>query len=280
MSILGTSTTLRAEAPSVFYSPLSYTGHQVVVCAYCQGRTDGVSGLQPVYHRARVLGRGATGKKIEAALVEPVGARRTSPRDDPMSLLVHGSFADGSLIPYDVLDMCWLLYIAGLDTVHAGLGHSFRYLGEHAELGRQLADDLTLIPAAVEELLRWHSWVNPSRTVRVDCDLYGIQLKKGDKICALAVLADRDPQAYDEPEKVDFHRNRKPPLGVRGRTHRCVGSHLARRELTIEIEAWIRRIPDFYILEEQIPNLRYATLGMWSPPHLPLRWRVPELTGN
>jgi cytochrome P450 len=64
-----------------------------------------------------------------------------------------------------------------------------------------------------------------------------------------------------------------------GGPHRCVGSHLACRELTIEIEAWIRRIPDFYI-PELIPNLCYATLGMWSLPHLPLRWRVPELMGN
>jgi cytochrome P450 len=87
------------------------------------------------FHGETAEDRRAAGKAIEAALAELVEDRRANPQDDLMSQLAHGTFADGTPIPHDdVMDMCWLLYIAGLDTVHAGLGHAFRYLGEHTDL--------------------------------------------------------------------------------------------------------------------------------------------------
>jgi cytochrome P450 len=172
------------------------------------------------------------------------------------------------------MDMCWLLFLAGLDTVHAGLGHAFRYLAEHPEKRRELVADPSLVPAAVEELLRWHSWVNPARTVRVDCELNGVVMKRGEKIGTLAVLADRDPAAYENPEEVDLHRNKVPHWAFGGGPHRCVGSHLARRELGIAISAWIARIPDFEIAPDQVGTLRYATAGMFSLPRLPLNWSI------
>ena len=228
------------------------------------------------FHGETAEERRVAGKKIEAVLAELVEVRRGQPEEDLMSMLVHGKFGDGTPIPYDdVMDMCWLLYIAGLDTVHAGLGHSFRYLGEHTDKRDELVADPSLIPAAVEELLRWHSWVNPSRTVRQDCELNGIQMKKGEKIGALAVIADRDPAEYDGPDEVDFHRDRNIHWAFGGGPHRCVGSHLARREIGIAIEAWVNRIPDFHVPDEASGELRYATLGMFSLPHLPLRWAVP-----
>ena len=228
------------------------------------------------FHGATAEERRAAGKAIEAALADLVEHAPAHPEDDLMSMLVHGKFADGSPIPYDdVMDMCWLLYLAGLDTVHAGLGHSFRYLGEHTDRRDELVADPTLIPAAVEELLRWHSWVNPARTVRVDCELNGIEMRKGEKIGALAVIADRDPDEYGHPDDLDFHRDRNIHWAFGGGPHRCVGSHLARRELGIAIEAWLDRIPDFHVPPQSRGELRYATLGMFSLPHLPLEWRPP-----
>jgi cytochrome P450 len=225
------------------------------------------------FHGSSVEERQASGKAIEGVLAELVEQRRAEPREDLMSMLVHGKFADGSPIPYDdVMDMCWLLYIAGLDTVHAGLGHSFRYLADHPDKRQELVDDPSLVPAAVEEMLRWHSWVNPARTVRNDCEFQGIQLKRGEKIGTLAVIADRDPAEYDHPDDVNFHRDRNINWAFGGGPHRCVGSHLARRELGIALAAWIDRIPDFTIDPHQSEQLRYATLGMFSLPQLPLRW--------
>ncbi len=225
------------------------------------------------FHGATPEERAAVGKAIEAALEELVAERRAEPREDLMSMLVHGTFDDGSPIPHaDVMDMCWLLFIAGLDTVHAGLGHSFRYLAEHPELKQQLIDDPSLIPAAVEELLRWHTWVNPARTVAVDTELQGVTLKQGDKVAMLGVIADRDPEVYENPDAVDLNRDRTIHWAFGGGAHRCVGSHLARREIGIAVEAWIHRIPDFRIAPDAQDSLRYATLGMWSLPQLPLAW--------
>jgi cytochrome P450 len=225
------------------------------------------------FHGGTADQRRTTGKEIEAALAQLVERRRARPEEDLMSMLVHSTFADGSPIPYeDVMDMCWLLFIAGLDTVHAGLGHSFRYLAEHPDRRQELVADPTLVPAAVEELLRWHSWVNPARTVRNDCEFHGIQMKRGEKIGALAVIADRDPAVYENPEDVNFHREHNIHWAFGGGPHRCVGSHLARRELGIALEAWVDRIPDFRIAPDESEALRYATLGMFSLPHLPLVW--------
>ncbi|MGD9793815.1 MAG: cytochrome P450 [Acidimicrobiia bacterium] len=225
------------------------------------------------FHGGTAEERAATGKAIEAALADLVEQRRAAPREDLVSMLVHGRFEDGTPIPTDdVMDMCWLLFLAGLDTVHAGLGHAFRYLAEHPEKRRELVADPSLVPAAVEELLRWHSWVNPARTVRVDCELNGVVMKRGEKIGTLAVLADRDPSAYESPEDVDLHRNKVPHWAFGGGPHRCVGSHLARRELGIAISAWIERIPDFEIPPDQVGTLRYATAGMFSLQRLPLSW--------
>ena len=225
------------------------------------------------FHGETAEDRRAAGKAIEAALAELVEDRRANPQDDLMSQLVHGTFAGGTPIPHDdVMDMCWLLYIAGLDTVHAGLGHAFRYLGEHTDLRDELVKDHSLIPAAVEELLRWHSWVNPPRTVAEDFELHGVKFKKGDCVITLAAIADRDPAEYRHPDDVDFHRERNIHWAFGGGAHRCLGSHLARREIGIAIEAWVTRIPDFHVPTEESTKLRYATLSMFSLPHLPLEW--------
>jgi cytochrome P450 len=225
------------------------------------------------FHGATAEERRATGKAIEAVLEDLVAERREQPREDLMSMLLAERFEDGSEIPHeDVMDLCWLLYIAGLDTVHAGLGHSFRYLAEHSDLKQQLVADPSKVPTAVEEMLRWHSWVNPARTVRDDCEFHGVLLKKGDKIGALVVTADHDPDEYPQPEEVRLDRERTGHFAFGGGPHRCVGSHLARRELGIAISAWIDRIPDFHITPGAEHELRYATLGMFSLPHLPLSW--------
>ena len=263
------------DFPSDFARTLPGTVFMQLMGLPMEQREEFFQWEETFFHGETHEDRRATGKKIEAAIAELVAQRQVEPQEDLMSMLVHGKFDDGSPIPYDdVMDMCWLLYIAGLDTVHAGLGHSFRYLAEHTDRRDELVADPSLIPAAVEELLRWHSWVNPLRTVRQDCEFNGIQLRKGEKIAALAVMADRDPAVYDSPDDVNFHRERNIHWAFGGGPHRCVGSHLARREIGIAIEAWVNRIPDFHLTPEDSDTLRYATLGMWSLPHLPLKWSI------
>jgi cytochrome P450 len=227
------------------------------------------------FHGGTDEDRRVAGLEIMEALNELIEARRDDPQEDIISLLVHNGFEDGSAVPDDdVRDLSWLLFIAGLDTVHAGLGHSFRYLAEHPDRRAALAKDPSLVPAAVEELLRWHAWVNPPRTVRVDTELSGVQMKKGEQVIMLISTANRDEKVFADADEVDFHRQSNPHFAFGGGVHRCVGSHLARRELGVAIRTWTQRAPDFHLPADGA-RLRYATLGMFSLPDLPLEWTPP-----
>jgi len=242
-----------------------------------EGRSQFFSWEEAFFHGGTDEERIQAGQEIMGALNELIEARRAKAEDDIVSLLIHNGFDDGSPVPDDdVRDLCWLLFIAGLDTVHAGLGHSFRYLAEHPDKRQELIDDPSLIPTAVEELLRWHAWVNPPRTVRVDTELSGVTMKKGDQIQMLVTLANRDGEVFSGPEDIDFHRDNNPHFTFGGGVHRCVGSHLARRELGIAVRTWIERVPDFHRPPSDGP-LHYATLGMFSLPELPLEWTPPRL---
>ncbi|HUZ09379.1 MAG TPA: cytochrome P450 [Acidimicrobiales bacterium] len=226
------------------------------------------------FHSGTPEERAQVGVDIQRMLIEHIESKRADPGDDLVSQLTKAS-VDGKPIEDEYIqDMCFLLFIAGLDTVTSGLGHSFRYLAEHPDKKQQLRDNPELIPAAVEELLRWHSWVNVPRTVRVDTELGGVSMKQGDHVQVVLTLADRDPLTFDAPDEVDFERAHNPHLAFAGGVHRCVGSHLARRELRVAVEQWLRRVPDFRVREHSEP-LDYNPYGMFSVKYLPLEWTVP-----
>jgi cytochrome P450 len=217
--------------------------------------------------------RAGAGKKIEAMNLEMIAEKRRHPDDGLISRLAAVTFDDGTPVPDDdIQDMAWLLFIAGLDTVSSGLSHSFRYLAEHPDKKQELIEDPSLIPAAVEELLRWHAWVNPPRTVRQDTELSGVKLKRGDEIMQLHTLANRDDELFDHAMEVDFHREQNPHTAFGGGLHRCVGSHLARQELSIAIDVWLKRAPNFRLPDPDREALRYNTMGMFALQHLPLEF--------
>jgi cytochrome P450 len=222
------------------------------------------------FHSGTVEQRRQVGVEIADRLNELIGFRRRQPGDDVVSELIKAT-VDGKPIEDEYIqDMCFLLFIAGLDTVTAGLGHSFRWLAEHPDRRRALVADPALIPNAVEELLRWHAWVNPPRNVRVDSELAGVKMKKGDQIMMLLTLADRDNDTFADADVVDFERSNNAHFAFGGGVHRCVGSHLARRELSVAIEQWLGRIPDFTVATAG--PLPYNPYGMFSLQTLPLAW--------
>ncbi|MGX7681186.1 cytochrome P450 [Jatrophihabitans sp. DSM 45814] len=228
------------------------------------------------FHSVDLQDRVDAGKRIEAMNSEMIAEKRRNPDEGLISKLATLTFDDGSPVPdEDIQDMAWLLFIAGLDTVSSGLSHSFRYLAEHPDKKQELIDDPELIPSAVEELLRWHAWVNSPRTVRQDTTLGGVEMKRGDEILQLYILANRDSEVYDRPMEVDFRRAQNPHFAFGGGLHRCVGSHLARRELAIAIKTWLDRVPDFAVPPLDRP-LDYNPMGMFALKHLPLTWSKPS----
>jgi cytochrome P450 len=226
------------------------------------------------FHTGTNEERVQVGNDIHTMLVNHIEDKRANPGDDLVSGLTTAIVDGEPILDEYIQDMCFLLFIAGLDTVTAGLGHSFHYLATNPDKKQELLDDPSLVGAAVEELLRWHSWVNVPRTVRVDTELGGVKMKRGDHIRVVLTLAGRDPSIFEAPDEVNFNRDANPHLTFAAGAHRCVGSHLARRELRIALEQWLKRVPDFRIAELNDP-LEYNPYTMFSLKRLPLRWTSP-----
>ena len=196
--------------------------------------------------------------------------RRARPADDLMTTIAHGT-VDGEPIPdAEALEMSFLLYMAGLDTVAGALGAIFQHLARNADDRRRVAADRKIVPAAVEELLRAYSIVTTGRLVTGDMEWLGCPMRKGDRVLLSTPSANRDPGEFDDPDRIDFDRARNRHIAFGAGPHRCLGSHLARAELTIALEEWHDRIPEYSI--EDGATIELHSGGVAGFDHLPLVW--------
>jgi cytochrome P450 family 142 subfamily A polypeptide 1 len=187
--------------------------------------------------------------------------RRANPQDDLVSILV-GADDDGKLERFDVqhlpsLDeehvslannelimMCVILLVAGNETTRNALSGGMQLLIEHPEERQRLIDDPSLIPSAVEEMVRHVSPVHSfSRTATADTMLRDKEIEKGQQVLMLYPSANRDEAVFDDPDRFDVARNPKH-LGFGVGSHFCLGANLARMELRVALEELLRRIPD------------------------------------
>jgi cytochrome P450 len=174
--------------------------------------------------------------------------RQANPTDDILSHFLTVEIDGEKLSREDILGACLLFILAGLDTVTDALSTSYRFLAEHPVHRREIVEDPSKITAAVEELLRWETVVpTQPRRVAVDTELMGVSLKAGDIVSYHMGTANVDPEEYPDPLKVRFDREQNRHLTFGGGVHRCLGSHLARRELRVALREWHRRIPEYQI---------------------------------
>jgi cytochrome P450 len=209
-------------------------------------------------------------KKIIGYLREAIEARRGALGDDLISFAIKARI-DGEPIPEDdIMGIVFMLYIGGLDTVVATLGFIFKFLASHPERRQELIENPGLLPDAVDELLRYFASVNTSRLITRDVELAGVQMKQGERIYVAPIAANRDAEEFDNPQAVDFHRASNRHLTFSAGPHRCIGSHLARRELKIALEEWLARIPDFAIKPGAVIPAHAG--AVWGVENLPLYW--------
>jgi cytochrome P450 len=176
--------------------------------------------------------------------------RGEDPQDDLLSGFLVTEIDGRRLTRHEILDICFLLLIAGLDTVTATLDCMYAYLAQHPEQRRQIAEDQSIVPAAVEELLRWETPVmGIVRSAIADGEIAGCPVAKGDQVVAMLGSANTDEQELDDADVVRFDRTVNRHIAFGGGVHRCLGSHLARLELRIAMQEWHRRIPDYSIAE-------------------------------
>jgi len=179
--------------------------------------------------------------------VSELERRRTDPGDDLMSALLH-SEVDGQPVEDSVvLGIAALTLIAGVDTTWSAIGSSLWHLATHPDDAKTLASDPEAMPLAVEELLRAYSPVTMARVVTTDLEFEGCPMHAGDKVLMNYPAANRDPEAFERPDHVVLDRAHNRHVAFGSGIHRCAGSNLARMELRVAIEEWLRRIPEFRI---------------------------------
>lgn len=210
----------------------------------------------------------AAGQEIYAYFQKVVDARRIEPRADLISGFIEAEVDGHRLSDHDILDICYLFLLAGLDTVTASLTCAVAYLANHPERRDAMSADLSLVPAAVEELLRWESIVPAvPRVAMTDIEISGETVHAGEAVMCMLGAANVDPTEFPDPEVVDLERPGNRHLAFGGGVHRCLGSHLARLEMRVALEELHRRLPDYAIKAGETP--RY-TMGIRAVEYLPL----------
>ena len=216
--------------------------------------------------------RVATGKRIYAYFEDLIKVRRANPLDDVMTYLVQAELDGNKLTDNEILDICFLFLLAGLDTVTATLGCNIAYLAANPTQRRSLAEDSSKIEGAVEELLRWETPVTGvPRVLKQDVTLGGVEMKAGELVTLLLGASNVDDEEFGNSETVDFDRERNRHLAFGAGAHRCLGSHLARMELRVALEEWHKRIPDYSIKPGETPT--YSP-GIREVQYLPLVWQT------
>jgi cytochrome P450 len=231
---------------------------------------DGIIRPPVSTHEERVEYTARVGQKIYAVLQEAIDQRLERRADDFLSMFLDAEVEGHRLSVEDVLDIGYLFFLAGLDTVTASLDCMLSYLAEHPDQRRRLVDDPSLIPHAVEEMLRWETPVQGVvRITTEDTDIGGCPVGKGRVVSVVLGSANTDERAWPEVDTIDFDREGNRHIAFGGGAHRCLGSHLARMELRVALEEWHRAIPDYRLRDGIV--LRYSQ-GLRAVENLELVW--------
>jgi cytochrome P450 len=212
--------------------------------------------------------------KVMAEVTEYLGSvikeKAITPDGGAVSAIVHGLPGGQKMSPKETFGFVFFLFIAGLDTVFATLNNIFVWLAENPDRRQEIIDTPDNITNVVEELLRVFTVTFSGRTVRDDIELRGVKMKKGDKVTSILPACNYDPDAFPNPTEVNFHRPRKPVLTFAGGVHSCLGAHLARLEVKICLQEFLRRIPEFTI--KPGAKIEYWPGGVVGPKDVPLAW--------
>jgi cytochrome P450 len=207
--------------------------------------------------------REAAGKSIENYFETKIEEKRSHPDDRLLSTLVNCEIEGRPLTHAELLGTTHLLLLGGLDTVTATLDCMIVYLAQSPERRRALVNDGSLVAGAVEELLRHQTPVMMvPRIIARDFEIGGVQVQAGDGATLLIGAANCDRAEFEDATEVRFDRETNRHLAFGGGAHRCLGSHLARLELTVALEEFHRRVPDYELAPHTVisfsPGIRQS----------------------
>ena len=199
-----------------------------------------------------------------------VDERRANPQDDVISHLAQAEVDGEHLTNEDIYAFLRLLLPAGAETTYRSSGNMLYLLLTHTDQFEAIRADRSLIPQAVEEVLRYElPLLFIMRTAAKDTELFGVQIPAGAGVGVSIGAANRDPERWDEPEKFDIFREPKQHIGFAAGPHLCLGTHLARLEMTSMLNAVLDRLPNIR-LDPAADDPHIHGMVFRSPASLPV----------
>jgi cytochrome P450 len=183
-------------------------------------------------------------RAVKALLLDEIKKRRSNPGEDLISNACRMQIDGRPWSDEEVFGHCFNLFLGGLDTVSANVGLHFYHLATHPDHQRELRGDPSKLEIGMSELLRAYAAVTTLRICFKEIKIHGITIKPGDRVAMPTPLGSNDPEAFEAPTEVRLDR-RPAHLTFGYGPHRCLGAHLARRELQISITEMFRAIPEF-----------------------------------
>jgi cytochrome P450 len=208
-------------------------------------------------------------RELDDYLDARIADHLANPRDDLTTFLLEAELDGQKLHPDHVRGTMVLLMVAGIDTTWSAIGASLWHLAQHPDDRARLARDAALMPFAVEEFLRAYAPVTMARLVAQDHEFHGCPMHEGDWVLLPFPAANRDPAAFADADTfvIDRAENRHAAFGLG--IHRCLGSNLARMELQVALEEWVKRYPDFELSEPA--QVTWSAGQVRGPRTLPIR---------
>ncbi len=209
---------------------------------------------------------------VEEYFVAQMDEHIANPRDDLTSYLLNVEIEGQKLQPEHVFGTMVLVLIAGIDTTWSAIGSAIWHLANHPDDLARLVNEPELMPVAIEEFLRFYAPVTMARLVKHDMEYLGCAMKEDDWILLGFPAANRDPSIFADADKfiIDRAQNRHVAFGLG--IHRCAGSNLARLELRVAIEEFIKRYPRFELSDASA--VTWASGQIRGPRELPIRVRA------
>ena len=212
------------------------------------------------------------GKEFVELFLPIIADRRANPTDDLASVLANGTVDGQPMGPMETLGYYLIVFNAGHDTTKNALAGGIRALVEHPEQFEKLRRDRSLVPSAVEEILRWASSVNyMKRTTARDVEVNGTKIPEGDALVMFYASGNRDEEVFDDPFTFDIERKPNPHIAFGYGEHFCMGAHFARRSMAAILNQLVDRVEAWELAGEPEWIQASFVVGL---KHLPVRYQI------
>jgi len=212
--------------------------------------------------------------QIIGTLAQLFEERRADPKDDLASKLVQVDFEGRKLEQDELISIGFLMFLAGLDTVVNALAFGMRHLAEDDALQSKIIAEPKLIPRMVDELMRRYTFVSTPRYITEDTEIDGTTVYAGDSVLVPLHMVGWDDNLTDCPAEVQLDRPHCRHAGFGSGIHTCLGIHLARLEMVVFYETWVKKVGRFQLAPKQ--ELRFRGGSVQALEAMKLQWETNQ----